>query len=130
VMDYYYTLNELRLHLLKTFPEMLQVYTTEDLKGFSAVRSMDHLVMNGMNPSRTGDLVFELRSNFITGNHEVGTTHGSSFDYDTHVPLLFFGNGVPKKKSVEEVYIMDIAPTISNILGMMEPDGCIGRPLF
>lgn len=128
--EYSIVLNELRFHILETFPNILQVYTKEDLRGFSGVRSMEHLVMNGMNPLRTGDLVFELYPNYITGEHEVGTTHGSSFDYDTHVPLLFFGNGVPKKKSVEEVYVIDIAPTISNILGMMEPDGCIGRPLF
>ena len=44
--------------------------------------------------------------------------------------LLFFGKGVPKMRSVEEVYILDIAPTISNLMGMMEPDGCIGKPLF
>ena len=102
-----------------------------DLEGFSAVRGMGHLVLNGMNPLRTGDLVFDLYPNYTTGGgHEVGTTHGSSFDYDTHVPLLFFGKGVPKMRSVEEVYILDIAPTISNLMGMMEPDGCIGKPLF
>ena len=121
----------LRSHLLAKHPNIKQIYTRMDLEGFSAVRGMDHLVLNGMNPLRTGDLVFDLYPNYTTGGgHEVGTTHGSSFDYDTHVPLLFFGKGVPKMRSAEEVYILDIAPTISNLMGMMEPDGCIGKPLF
>ncbi len=129
-LPYEEIVNDLRRHLIRHFEEVHQVFTQLDLKGFSARRSMEFMVLNGMQPQRCGDLVIELHPNFITGNHALGTTHGSSFDYDSHVPLLFFGHSVPVMRSTEEVFVIDIAATVSEIVGMMEPDGNIGRPLF
>lgn len=129
-LNYDELVNDLRRHLIQQLDAVHQVYTPIDLRGFSAKRSMEYMVLNGMQPQRCGDLVLELHPNFITGNHALGTTHGSSFDYDSHVPLLFFGHSIPVMKSTEEVYVIDIASTISEIVGMMEPDGNMGRPLF
>ncbi len=112
------------------FKTMSAVHSKQALNGFSAVRNMNHLALNGTHSYLSGDLSFELAPNFITGNHEKGTTHGAPFDYDTHVPLLFYGKTIPKDYRTEEVYIVDIAPTIAEILGIMEPESCIGQPLI
>jgi len=61
--------------------------------------------------------------------HNKGTTHGASYSYDTHVPLLFFGSGIPKGSTVKKVNIVDIAPTISMMLHMSFPNGTTGKPL-
>ena len=43
-----------------------------------------------------------------------GTSHGSPYAYDTHVPFLILGPGVPEDlRSYERTCIRDIAPTLS-----------------
>ena len=59
-----------------------------------------------------------------------GTTHGSCFSYDTHVPLIFWGGDIKKGVTDRRVNIRDIAPTLSNILGISFPNGSTGNPLI
>ena len=63
------------------------------------------------------------------GWEDGGTTHGSSHSYDTHVPLIFWGNKIPKGSTTKMVNVKDIAPTISSILEISFPNGCTGNPL-
>ncbi len=58
-----------------------------------------------------------------------GTTHGSSYAYDTHVPFLIMGPGIGKGLTNQEAYITDIAPTLANYLRIMEPSGTTGKVL-
>ena len=48
---------------------------------------------------------------------------------DTHVPLLFFGNGIKHGEAYEKKVIPDIAPTISALLGISFPNGATGEVL-
>jgi arylsulfatase A-like enzyme len=56
-----------------------------------------------------------------------GSTHGSFFAYDTHVPLLWYGWKIKPGRSAERNAIADIAPTLANLLGVLEPNGSIGK---
>ena len=58
-----------------------------------------------------------------------GTTHGSSYSYDTHIPLIFWGGKIPHGQTDRKVNVRDIAPTISTLLGISYPNGCTGNPL-
>ena len=58
-----------------------------------------------------------------------GTTHGASWSYDTHVPLVFWGWHVKHGESVSPVHVVDIAPTMARFLHIQEPSGCSGVPL-
>jgi predicted AlkP superfamily pyrophosphatase or phosphodiesterase len=54
-------------------------------------------------------------------NH--GTTHGTPFHYDTHVPLYFYGKGVTARKNENDIhYTVDILPTILEYLKMDASD--------
>ncbi|MCX6331580.1 MAG: alkaline phosphatase family protein [Bacteroidetes bacterium] len=86
-------------------------------------------IVNGYNPQRSGDLVFMTKSGYVGGGN-TGTGHGVFYNYDAHIPLLFYGNGI-KKGSVNSVnYMTDIAPTISTLLGIQMPSGSIGKPIL
>ena len=58
-----------------------------------------------------------------------GTTHGSGYDYDTHVPLIFYGKGIKKGETKTRTHITDIAPTISALLGLKNNETYSGRIL-
>jgi arylsulfatase A-like enzyme len=74
-------------------------------------------------------VIFVLKPSVITYS-PTGSTHGSGFSYDTHAPLIFFGNGIPRGSSSERTEIIDIAPTISALLGISFPNGNTGKPLI
>lgn len=86
-------------------------------------------IIRGHHPKRSGDLAFVLEPGWFESNSVQGTTHGSSYSYDTHVPMLFFGFGVKQGSSAEYHPITDIAPTLSVILGIMFPSGSTGQPI-
>ena len=58
-----------------------------------------------------------------------GTSHGTPYAYDTHVPLIFFGTGIRHVTSTRRVAVNDIAPTLAALLGIAEPSGSIGTVL-
>ncbi len=80
-------------------------------------------------PPRSGDVVFVLKPYFMdrTGT---GTTHGQPYDYDNHVPLVWFGAGVPAGRRLERVGVDDLAPTLAGLLGVPRPPLATGRQLF
>jgi predicted AlkP superfamily pyrophosphatase or phosphodiesterase len=87
------------------------------------------MVIRGYHPKRCGDVVFVLESGWYGAGRPQGTTHGSPYKYDTHVPMLFYGFGVRKGASIKYHPITDIAPTISTILNIKFPSGSTGQPI-
>ncbi len=90
--------------------------------------SFKYLIQKGYNHVRSGNVAFSYNPAWME-YHNKGTTHGASYSYDTHVPVLFYGMGIPKGSSVRKVNVVDIAPTISEMLHMSFPNGTTGRPL-
>lgn len=80
------------------------------------------------NPKRSGDLMILPEPAWFIG-YTKGTTHGTMWAYDTHVPLLWYGWKIPKGETVEPTYIADIAPTLAILLKILEPNGCVGKPI-
>jgi predicted AlkP superfamily pyrophosphatase or phosphodiesterase len=85
-------------------------------------------LINIYNPKRSGEIIVLPEPAWFSG-YVKGTTHGTMYAYDTHVPLLFYGFGIKKGETMENTYISDIAPTISMLLKILEPNGSIGKPI-
>lgn len=90
--------------------------------------SFKYLIQKGYNHVRSGNVAFSYNPAWMEYQNK-GTTHGASYSYDTHVPLLFFGSVIPKGFSTKKVNVVDIAPTISTMLHMSFPNGTTGKPL-
>ena len=89
---------------------------------------IEELLQNGFNQKRSGDVVYVNNPATISYS-KTGSTHGSGFNYDTQVPLLFFGKGINKGSTYQKTRIVDIAPTISALLGVSFPNGNTGTPI-
>lgn len=98
------------------------MHTTEFTKGVEA------LLQKGFNQKRSGDILMVPDPAFIA-YPKTGSTHGSGLNYDTHVPLLFFGKGIKHGQTLKKTEITDIAPTMSALLGISFPNSAIGKPL-
>jgi predicted AlkP superfamily pyrophosphatase or phosphodiesterase len=68
---------------------------------------------------RSGDLVLVPKPNWVVG--EAGTNHGSTNDYDRHVPVIFFGKGIKPGQYQRAVTPADVAPTLGALVGVKMP---------
>jgi predicted AlkP superfamily pyrophosphatase or phosphodiesterase len=110
------------------FPEVHQAFTSSDLNQFRGGDLIKSMAQNGFDSSRSGDVVYILKPGYIEYGM-TGTTHGSPYTYDTHVPAIFFGAGVRKGETFERFTIADIAPTVSMLAGFALPDASTGTPI-
>ncbi|MCT1531123.1 alkaline phosphatase family protein [Sphingobacterium daejeonense] len=87
-------------------------------------------IINGYNRKRSGAIQIITEPQWYDGTpRSTGTTHGTWTPYDSHIPLVFMGWGVKHGTTNKVVNITDIAPTISSLLHVMEPNGSIGQPI-
>jgi phosphoglycerol transferase MdoB-like AlkP superfamily enzyme len=66
---------------------------------------------------QSADVFVILEPGYLYRN-PYGTSHGSPYDYDSHVPLLFVKEGRPKTEIKVQAETVDIAPTILNLLNI------------
>jgi hypothetical protein len=86
-------------------------------------------VLNDFDPDRSGDAFIIPRYGVLMHEDPIrGTGHGTHHDYDTHVPLLFWGGTWPAGSSDAAVTPYDLAPTLGAALGITLPDAT-GRNL-
>lgn len=83
-------------------------------------------------PSRSGDLVVALKPR-VTPIASPGpgyvATHGSFWDYDRRVPILFWRKGMTQFEQPLSVETVDIAPTLAALIGVKVPVEIDGRCL-
>lgn len=123
-------LENLVANVLRAQPHIARAYTrTELLGGAGGGDDIDRKVRNGFHPARSPDVVVVLDPYYLTSAG--GTTHGSPYEYDTHVPVIFWdsGNLVEPGHYPRPVGIEDIAPTLATMLGIQTPSGAMGEPL-
>lgn len=85
-------------------------------------------VVRGFHPARNGDVVV-VPQPFFFFSEGLGTTHGSPYSYDTHVPVIFFGAGIAAGRHAGEAGVIDIAPTLAALLNVTPPSNSEGRVL-
>ncbi len=89
-------------------------------------------VVNNFHSKRSGDIFVVFEPNWFINDFEgltVASTHGSPWNYDTHVPIVFAGAGLHAQTVDRRVLSVDIAPTLSSYLGIKAPSGSVGEPL-
>ena len=77
----------------------------------------------------SGDIFIILKPGYIEWSSKQGTSHGTHYNYDTHVPLFFYGANISSKINYDKVCISDIAPTLSILMGVGFPNACTGNPI-
>jgi predicted AlkP superfamily pyrophosphatase or phosphodiesterase len=113
---------------LRTYPEIQQVFTGNQMMHSDFVEGLPAIFQKGFNPKRSGDLIVVHAPGYANYS-QTGSTHGSPYPYDTHIPLLMYGKGIRSGSVVRRTHIPDIAPTLSVLLGIAFPNGTTGEPI-
>lgn len=88
-------------------------------------------------PRRSGDVMINLLPGWMVENDNVSQA-GTGYNYDSHVPLMFWGAGVRSLSRVgagpgvmmESVQARDVAPTVARIIGVAPPNSATGRAVL
>ncbi|MCW3087239.1 MAG: alkaline phosphatase family protein [Sediminibacterium sp.] len=114
------------IQYLKKNEAVTNAFATADIMTTPINKTLREMAANGFYPTRSGDIQFVLKPGYIEGG-ATGTTHGSWYPYDAHIPLLWYGWGIKKGKTNREIYMTDIAPTVAALLNIQMPSGNVGK---
>lgn len=106
------------------------VYFREDLmKGEQRDQTFWPLFQNSFHPDTGHDAMLRLKKyHLVSSGH--GTSHGSAYEYDTHVPFVFLGPGIKQGTYETKVKTVDIAPTLAEIIGIKPTAEIDGKSLW
>lgn len=119
-----------RDYLLQQTPIAAAVTRQQMLSGVADTR-LDQMFRRAFHPKRSGDVLYALRPYHICGT--AGATHGSPWQYDTHVPLLLLSQGAPSGEYASlrpgkyhaNVSPAQLAPTLARLLNVTPPAMCV-----
>jgi arylsulfatase A-like enzyme len=109
-------------------PHVARVYTRDQLlRGEVQDDRIGSRVLRGFNAQRSGDLEIILEPYWM--RQAQGTTHGTPYNYDAHIPLILMGRRIRAGEYSDPVALNDLAPTLATLLGIEIPAGSSGRVL-
>jgi predicted AlkP superfamily pyrophosphatase or phosphodiesterase len=87
-------------------------------------------IRNNIHPVRSGDIyVVQDPYWFNFDKGPVAGMHGSPWNYDTHVPVIFAGSRITPQVVYRQIQPADVAPTLAALLGMSPPASAQGTVL-
>lgn len=107
---------------LQTQPGIAVVCTrTQLLEGRGMDDPLRRRVRQSFHPERCGDLAVITKPHWLASKYTTGTSHGTPYFYDVHVPLLVFGPGFRGGPSREAVTPLAAAAILAQGLGIPPP---------
>ena len=121
--------------IVQNWKGVKRVFTAKQLYNSSIGDEWMDMVRKGFHHAESGDLIVILEPGYLPKSMDSelarkGTSHGSAYAYDTHVPLLLYGKGIPIKEVFRNISITDIAATLAHILNLQNPNALTGRPIL
>jgi predicted AlkP superfamily pyrophosphatase or phosphodiesterase len=107
---------------LKNQTGILTTYTREQLiKGLPEEDVIGQCVRRSFHPDRSGDVILVPKPYWFVSPYPTGTTHGSPHSYDTHVPLVVYGQGIKPQVRPDAVTPQAAAAILAEALGVAPP---------
>lgn len=127
-------LNNIVVSEVKKWDGIKEVYTKKNIEKIQG-NQIASMIKNGYLEERSGDIVFNLKHGYLIksqdlGNARRGTSHGSPYNYDTHVPLLWYGLNIPNKTIRNNYSITQIVPTLTQMLNIQTSGLSEGMPIL
>ncbi|MBP9160475.1 MAG: alkaline phosphatase family protein [Flavobacteriales bacterium] len=122
------TANAVARELIK-HPKIAAAASATSLREIGTADPVMQAALRGWMEGRSGDILFALKPGYMIWRNEEpekGTEHGTAWNYDTHVPVIFMGQGIRHNEVLRSTTITDIVPTICALLGMALPNAANG----
>ena len=120
--------NEVADFLLQ-FEGVLSTNTANNFMNERYGSGLQAMYQRGFQYGRSGDVFLQLKPGWLISSYDTGTSHGSPYNYDTHVPMLLYGWGIPHGVTYQKTEITQLAPLLSGMLQIPLPSGTEAKPL-
>lgn len=87
-------------------------------------------IINNFDPQRSGDIIVTLKPGWVEKHDESVTDHSSPYEYDSHVPLIWYGWAINRQTVTRKVNMTDIAVTLSSLCRIPYPNASTGDPMY
>ena len=87
-------------------------------------------IINNFSPQRSGDVIVILNPGWVEKESDYVTNYNSPYEYDSHVPLIWYGWTINRATVTRHVNMTDIAATLSTLCKVPYPNACMGEPMF
>ncbi len=119
---------------IQNWENVKRVFTAKQLYSSFVDDEWMDMVRNGYHHAESGDVIFILEPGFLAKSSDVetahrGTSHGSAYNYDTQVPLIWFGANVKSQEVFRKIEITDISATLAQFLYVQMPNALTGKPI-
>ncbi len=115
---------------LRSLSFVSDVFTYDELSAMNGVeREFMEKQRHAFHADRSPDLVLQLKPYYLVTPVPYGTTHGSPYEYDSHVPMIFLGERVKPGRIDTPHKTVDLAPTLAHWLNLDLPAD-LPRPAF
>lgn len=115
---------------LLNWPQIAMAFTREELLDGTATQDPYLAAWRlSFNRERSPDVMFSARP-YVVDRPVTGTNHGTPYDYDAHIPMVWYGAGITPRVSLERVGTDAIAPTLAKLLGVPRPPEARADPVF
>jgi predicted AlkP superfamily pyrophosphatase or phosphodiesterase len=109
-------------------PHVARVFTRDQLAaGAVGNDRISQRILRGFNAERSGDLEIVLEPYWL--RQAQGTTHGTPYNYDAHIPLILMGPRIKPGEYSAAAALNDLAPTLATLAHVEIPSGSSGRVL-
>lgn len=113
--------------------EYLYIVDNENLANETMPSMLKERLTNGYNRQRSGEITVVTRPGFFGATDSPnyrGTMHGQPYPYDAHIPLVFMGWNIKHGATALPTRIVDIAPTVCQMLHIQQPNACVGNAIL
>ena len=114
---------------LRMRPEIGAAYSFDQVIAGSGSGPIFEKFVRSVHPERGADILYAPREHYLFTSSSTGTSHGSPYEYNTHVPLVFAGAGLAAERRNEQVRTVDMAPTLASLMNVTPPTDLDGRDL-
>jgi len=107
---------------LRSLSFVSDIFTADELRANNGPgREYLDKQRRSFHPDRSADLTMQLKPYYLVSDKPHGTTHGSPYPYDTHVPLIFWSPRIPAQHIASPHRTVDLAPTLAHLLQLDLP---------
>lgn len=109
--------------IIRQEPGIKNVYTYQELEQKSFNKNdRDYWYQQQLHPQRTGQIIIQVLPHTYVSPHPKGTGHRTPYNYDTHIPLIFYHPGTTQGSVFEQkVYTPQLAATLAKVFGVPKP---------
>lgn len=111
------------------FRGIAHAITAHSLAGSYFSGGIMNKAQNSYYQRHSGDVIVNFLPGWNEENKKISDS-GTSYNYDTHVPLIWYGGVVGTQNIARDVSMSDIAPTIAHIMQIAPPFASTGTPII